>query len=115
MLYGYLVLNIWYQSKTILGFDSFKLVILAFSLPIFLGEVSGFETWKDQQGSTEEDSVQVSVLDSLYFLRYTIWKLGFVTSPKSLSQTVVLGKTSISEAKTLQIKCHLLHWKEYKL
>ena len=35
MLSGYLVPNIWYQSKMVLGFGSFRLVILEISLPIF--------------------------------------------------------------------------------
>jgi hypothetical protein len=32
MLFGYLIHNIWYQSKMVLGFGCLKLVILEFSL-----------------------------------------------------------------------------------
>ena len=112
MLCGYLVHNIWYQSKTILGFGSFKLVILEFSLLFFFGKVSRSKTWMDQEGNSEKDFIQVLALGSLSFRRYTLLKLGFVTSPKILSQTGVLGKMSIFEARELQIECYLLHWIE---
>jgi hypothetical protein len=47
-------------------------------------------------------------LGSLYVFRYTLWNLGVFTSPKTRSQTSVLGKTNISESRELQIECHLL-------
>ena len=55
MLFWNLVDNIWYQSKMILGFGSFKLVVLAFSLLIFWGDVLGYETLKGQLGHIKKD------------------------------------------------------------
>ena len=50
-----------------------------------------------------------------YALKIYSLDLGFLTSPKILSQTSVLGKTSISKARELQIEFHLLHWIEGRL
>lgn len=41
-----------------------------------------------------------------------MWKLGFLTSPKNLSQIGVLVETCISKAGKIQIECHLLKWIE---
>ena len=61
---------------------------LAFSLQIFFRKGSGSEIQIGKQKHTEETSVQISALGSLHILRYTLFKLGFVTSPKSYLKQV---------------------------
>jgi hypothetical protein len=47
--------------------------------------------------------------------RYTLWNIGFVTSPETSQKTGVPGKTVITFAYRLQIPWDHFHWKEYGL
>jgi hypothetical protein len=105
MISLYLVLRIWYKRKMILRFGFSKLDILSFSLPIFC-KVSRSKTWSNQKRWTKNFFIQVS--------SYICWKLGLLTSLKSLSQTYVKGKVSIYKTREIQIECHLFNWIEYE-
>jgi hypothetical protein len=54
-------------------------------------------------------------LDSLQLWRYTLWKIGFVTSPEASQYTGVPGKIVITSSYRIQMKWDHFHWKEYRL
>jgi hypothetical protein len=71
---------------------SLKQVLLAFSLPIFFGLVSGSEFFTVRRRNSEVSCVQISTLDSLYSKSYSLRKLGFLASPDFSLKQVFLRK-----------------------
>jgi hypothetical protein len=66
-----------------------------FSITLFW-EVSDPEIWRRWTKEIRVSMVKISAIESQYFWRYSLWKLGFLNNPENMFQTSQLGISAIT-------------------